>query len=332
MENKAHALAAGAFVLGVAALLVALAVWLTRDSGVSRAYLIATREPVSGLQLQAPVRFRGVGIGKVAAIGFDPQTPGTVLVSIAVDDQAPITKSTYATLGFQGVTGLAFIQLDDSGESKEALVSADGQPPRIPIRSNLFGRLSEQGVQVLGQVEESTRRLNLLLASDNQQALLAAVDAMGQAARNVGQLSVTLDALLKAQLGPDRVNIPQFVGEARGALQALQGASTDASRAAQAVGQTAGELTRTAQRLNEKGGALDQLGEGSAALAQSAATLNAATLPRVNRATDEAARSARQLGRAASSLQDNPQSLFYGNGAAAPGPGEPGFAAPGRSP
>ena len=32
MENKAHALAAGAFVLVVAALLVALAVWLTRDT------------------------------------------------------------------------------------------------------------------------------------------------------------------------------------------------------------------------------------------------------------------------------------------------------------
>ena len=34
MENKAHAIAAGAFVLGLAAALIALVVWLTRDNTV----------------------------------------------------------------------------------------------------------------------------------------------------------------------------------------------------------------------------------------------------------------------------------------------------------
>ena len=44
MENKAHALAAGAFVLVVAALLVALAWWLTRESGERDAYELSSRE------------------------------------------------------------------------------------------------------------------------------------------------------------------------------------------------------------------------------------------------------------------------------------------------
>lgn len=35
--------------------------------------------------------------------------------------------------GFQGVTGLAFVQLDDSGESREALPSGAAKPERIPI-------------------------------------------------------------------------------------------------------------------------------------------------------------------------------------------------------
>jgi phospholipid/cholesterol/gamma-HCH transport system substrate-binding protein len=60
-------------------------------------------------------------------------------------------------------------------------------------------------------------------------------------------------------------------------------------------------------------------------------TLNTATLPRVNRAVDDAARTARQLSRAAGSVNDNPQSLIYGNGPIAPGPGETGFSAtPGK--
>ena len=33
------------------------------------------------------------------------EVPGQVLVRIAIDDSAPITQSTFATLGFQGVTG-----------------------------------------------------------------------------------------------------------------------------------------------------------------------------------------------------------------------------------
>jgi phospholipid/cholesterol/gamma-HCH transport system substrate-binding protein len=57
------------------------------------------------------------------------------------------------------------------------------------------------------------------------------------------------------------------------------------------------------------------------ALAQSAATLNATTLPRLNRMSEDATRAARQLGRAAGNLSENPQSLLYGNGPVAPGPG-----------
>src|SRR5688500_4323389 len=115
MENKAHALAAGIFVVAVAALLIALAAWLSRDTGERNIYEISTRETVTGLQPQAAVRYRGVDVGKVAEIGFDPQAKGHVLLRLEIDQEAPITKDTFATLNFQGVTGLAFVQLDDTG-------------------------------------------------------------------------------------------------------------------------------------------------------------------------------------------------------------------------
>ena len=43
---------------------------------------------------------------------------------------------------------------------------------------------------------------------------------------------------------------------------------------------------------------------------------------------DDATRTARQLGRTAANLHENPQSLLFGTGAVPPGPGEPGFVAP----
>ena len=47
MENKAHALAAGAFVLIVTALLALLAVWLTRDNTQRDLYEMSTSETIS---------------------------------------------------------------------------------------------------------------------------------------------------------------------------------------------------------------------------------------------------------------------------------------------
>ena len=73
----------------ITALLVALAAWLTRDTGERDIYEISTRETVTGLQPQAPVRYRGVDVGKVASIGFDPKTPGNVLMRLEVDREAP---------------------------------------------------------------------------------------------------------------------------------------------------------------------------------------------------------------------------------------------------
>ena len=107
MENKAHALIAGAFVVVVTVLLALLAIWLTRDNTRRDLYEMSTGETISGLQPQAPVRFRGVPVGKVERIGFDAKAKGNVLIRTSVDRGPPVTKSTFATFAARGGTGLA---------------------------------------------------------------------------------------------------------------------------------------------------------------------------------------------------------------------------------
>ena len=336
MENKAHALAAGMFVLLVSALLVALAAWLTRDTGVRRIYEISSPEAVNGLQVQAPVRFRGVAVGKVEAIGFDPRATGNVLVRIALDDLAPVTRSTFASLGFQGVTGLAYVQLDDSGESRVALeASANGEPARIPMRAGLLSKLSDQGVAILAQIEQTTARVNQLLSPANQKQWMDTVNDFGKAAGSVQQLSErvqrlsgTMDGILNAQLGPDRVSIPQFVQDASGTMKSLQKTSDGIEQTAAEFRKTATEITRLTERLSAQGGVMDKLAEGAGAMVAAGNSFNAGTLPRLNRTSEEAARTARQVQRAVNVVSDNPQSLLFGNGPIAPGPGEPGFRFP----
>jgi phospholipid/cholesterol/gamma-HCH transport system substrate-binding protein len=324
MENKAHAMAAGIFVVALTVLLVALAAWLTRDSGQRDIYEISTRETVTGLQAQAPVRYRGVDVGKVATIGFDPKVQGNVLMRLEIDRQAPVTADTFATLGFQGVTGLSFVQLDDSGKPSERLKPNDEAPPRIPLKPGLLAKISAKGEVILDQVEQITVRMNKLLDDPNQKRIAAALDNVGQAASSVSQLSTQLSAVLNAQLGPDKVNIPAFVKNADAAITSLRG-TADETRSA------AAEIGKTAKRLNEKDGPIDRLAEGTQALSHAADSFNAATLPRINRVTEDTSRAVRQLSRTVNGINDNPQSLIFGSGATNPGPGEAGFTPPGAS-
>ena len=322
MENKAHALAAGVFVLVVAALLALLSVWLMRDNTQRDMYEMSTAETVSGLQPQAVVRFRGVPVGKVELIGFDTKVKGNVLIRISIDRGAPVTKSVFATVASQGVTGLGFIQLDDAGGSSERLVPNDDDPPRIPLKPGGLDKLLKQSEVIFNQFEQASTKLNQLLSDGNQKRIVTALDSVGQAANGVNQLSANMSSILSAQLGPDKVNLPAFVKNADTLVTSLRRTSDEAAA-------VVGQIGKTAERLNAKGGPLDKLSEGGTALAAGVETFSAATLPKLDNVADETARAMRQLRRTVSTVDDNPQALIFGNGPPVPGPGEPGFSATG---
>ena len=324
MENKSHAFAAGLFVLVVTALVVGLGVWLTRDRGNYQSYELSSGEGVAGLQPQAAVRYKGVSVGRVTHIGFDSQASGNVLIRIAVSVDAPITPTTFAVLGYQGVTGLAYVLLDDAGEPYPAIAPGPSGLPRLPLRTSPFTQLFDQGPAILSRVQEATERINQVLSDDNQRLLRELLANTGQAAGSVHTLSQRLDATVQQRLDPALAALPPLAREATGALQSMR-------QAGEQVSGMAAEIGQTAKRINAPGGTLEQTERGAQALAQAVERVGTTTLPRMERAADETARAARLTGRAASSLSENPQGILYGPGRGQPGPGEPGFTAPQRT-
>ena len=308
MENKAHALIAGVFVVVVTALLALLAIWLTRDNVERHLYEMSTSQTISGLQPQAAVRFRGVPVGKVESIGFDEKVKGNVLIVVSIDRAAPVTASTFAAVASQGVTGLGFIQLDDNGESTQRLTPNDDDPPRIPLQPSTLDKLLKQSQTIFVQAEQATKRLNEVLSDDNQKAVNVAVTQLAEAAGSINRVAKGLEPTVAA--------LPAVTQGATATLLAVKNAST--------------QVAATAERLNAKGGALDKLTQGGTALAASVETFSAATLPKLSEVADETARTMRQLRRTVSGVDDNPQSLIFGNGPRQPGPGEPGFSANGE--
>ncbi|MFT3718882.1 MlaD family protein [Pseudorhodoferax sp.] len=331
MENKAHAMAAGIFVLVVAALLIALAVWLGRESGSTRTFELSTSEAVTGLQPQAPVRFKGVAVGKVTHIGFDPDVTGNIVIRIAVDETTPLTPSTFATLSYQGITGLAFVQLDDLGGPPQQLPPGASRVPRLALKNSRLGELTDQAPELMAKVQLLLDNFNAVLGEQNVKnfgTVLAntgeATASIGKAARGIEQLAAQIESTLRRSVDPALAGMPQMTQEAQRSLQAVR-------QAAEQVARLSGDVDALALRLNAQDGPLDRLAEGSAALSRAAETFGAATLPRVNRASDDTARAVRQLGRTVNAINDNPQSLIFGSGSISPGPGEPGFAAPGAT-
>jgi phospholipid/cholesterol/gamma-HCH transport system substrate-binding protein len=314
MENRAYALAAGVFVLLLGAALIAGVLWLNRDERVGGVpYAVTTTRAVSGLKVEAPVRYRGVDVGKVESIRFDPAEPGRVLVGISVEPSTPITRGTFAQLGFQGVTGLSFVHLDDDGTAREALATAADAPGRIPLRPSLL----DSGEGLVGAFGEVADRINRLLADDNQKVLIGTLARIDAASAKAAKLADSLE--------PGVAAIPPLLADTRAAVNDARAAVNDARAAVGRAGEMVVAMTALAAKLEERSAALAQVGDNATDVGAAARALHDETLPRLNALADELRREARVLDRVLTGLADQPHSLVFGPPPRRPGPGEAGF-------
>ncbi|MDO4968172.1 MAG: MCE family protein [Comamonadaceae bacterium] len=263
-----------------------------------------------------------MAVGKVTLITFDDLNKGQVLIRIAVDSKAPVTPTgTYGTLGYQGVTGLAYVQLDDLVPPlKEALPRGESDIPRLLMKASQLNVLADQGMNILTRVDEATARINQLLGDANQERFSQLLENLAQAAGNVSATTRAINTTLHDKVAPAVQEFPALAEDARKAMQALTQAGTEAAHLVRDVHQ----MTQAAQ---QPGGALEQVVNSAQSMARAAERFDRSTLPSINQAADDVSTAARQLGGAASSFGANPQALIFGS-PNVPGPGEPGFVAP----
>lgn len=308
MENRSHALAAGIFtiLLGIAA---AVALWWlgqTRDS--SATYILETRGNVTGLNVQAQVRYRGIRAGKVESIEQDDADPRMILVRINIDKRFKLTRGSSAQLGYQGVTGLAYVQIEDDGSSIEPLTTKAGEIPRLALRPGLFDKLGQKAGDIVDQISASSLRLSKLLDDKNVQNLTRALENVAAASDGLREMPAILASMREALSENNMRSLRQILAH---------------------VEKTAGESAPLTAEIRELVKSMSTLSRRFEHLTGSAGDeLTSATLPRANALMRELAANSRQLSRVLEGLESNPQMLIFGRGAAAPGPGESGFSAP----
>jgi phospholipid/cholesterol/gamma-HCH transport system substrate-binding protein len=317
MENRSHALMTGFFTIALLVATVLAGIWFNRDRVERVPYQIATIQSIPGLNPQAAVRYRGLEVGKVDDISFDSKIPGQILIHLAIDPEAPVTSSTFATLGYQGVTGIAFIQLDDDKTGSPLMASAEDKLARIPLRPGLLDQLEKRGLVILDKAEELATRLDALAAPANQKIILDAFANVSKAAQAYGEIP--------ARLEPTLARLPQLTAKAEQSFAAFDTFSNNASTMTRSYTKLAEDLQAPNGAIARLNSTMERVGGSLEAVTTD---LEMQTLPHFVAMTDEARTSLRAVRRTMNSLNDRPQSLLFGAAPPTPGPGEPGFTAP----
>jgi len=176
METDKRYFFEGLFIIVITLAAAFAFVWLAktghRDDVI---YRIHFNESVSGMALGDTVKFRGVDVGTVKAMGIDTADPRRVQVDVSLRKEAPIKTDTKAMLKLKGITGVVFIELNGGSAAAERLVAAtpEGQIPEIPSeKSSLttfldqlpkvvekFSALETQTAKVLTDVGEVTQKV-----------------------------------------------------------------------------------------------------------------------------------------------------------------------------
>ena len=303
MGRESHALVTGLFLIALVSATTAIVFWIGAMNQERDLYVISTQASVSGLNPESTVFYRGIAVGKVLEVQFDPLDSSTILVPINVDKNIVLNKGVYATLRLKGVTGLTQIQLEDTGKLHEPLPPGNNPATRIPLVPSMADKLMDSGEELLHKADHIMHRLGVLLNDENEQNI-------GSILRNMKSLTDKLSELQKS-VDKALAGVPALTTDARKTLANIDALTNDLQG-----------LSKEAQNITVKAGGLVDDGKNAGS------ALTQTTLPKVNALLTELQAATQQVKRAASMLENNPQGLLLGPSQQDVGPGEPGYKEP----
>lgn len=307
MEPRVHYVIVGIFVLLLGTATVGLSLWLAFGDTPyeTRTYRIHMTESVAGLFVDAPVKYRGVQIGRVRELSLDPDNPERVRVTVAIDSAVRIKEDTVATLAVQGVTGIASIDLSGGSLESPELKAPPGEPyPVIQSGQSLFTRVDAAVSELIGNLNMVAHDLHALLTPQTR-------ERVADILVNVDELSTTL-AEQRATLGEGIAAFSEFSRNAADASTQLPELLTRVDTAVTSLQDLADDValaTRDVRMQIDAGG-------------DSLKTLGGRTLPEVDSLLAEMRQLTASFQRLSDRLEEDPRAILYGPQLDPPGPGE----------
>jgi len=163
--------AVGLFVAAALAAFVGGTIWLTGKQGSEPTvnYSVFFDKDVGGLMLGGPVYYLGVEVGTLTGMKIVPGDTMRVRVDIKVMKSVPIDEGTFASIAFQGITGVAVIKLGaDPGPHAALAKGRDGPYPVIRVRETGLTALLENAPVIIDRLDSVLVDVNKFLSEENQ--------------------------------------------------------------------------------------------------------------------------------------------------------------------
>jgi phospholipid/cholesterol/gamma-HCH transport system substrate-binding protein len=165
METDKHYFFEGLFIIVFSIAAALFAVWLGSSGRHDDViYRIHFPDSVSGLTAGDTVKFRGIDVGTVKAMGIDPANSRLVQVDVRLRKETPVMTDTRASLTLKGITGVVFIELNGGDPAAKTLlaVTPENQVPEIPSeKTGLNAMLDElpKLVKKFAAIEDQVKKV-----------------------------------------------------------------------------------------------------------------------------------------------------------------------------
>lgn len=308
MESKVNYAAVGLFVLALGAAFIAVVLWLAVGMGSQKHYVLyraVVDESVAGLNLNAPVKYLGVDVGKVREITLDPANPRQVQLIFAIERGTPVKVDTEAVLKTQGLTGIAYVELDGGSPNAAPLVATSpDQMPVIRTKPSLSARLENVMSSVLASVDHTAANINAVLNDENRAALTKILKDTSEV---MGAVASQKDAIRSGI-----ANAAKAADNTARATAHLDVLVKKISSTTDAVGAAANETTQASRSAKKT---IEDMDVGVRALTGD-------TIPDINQLLRELSALSNSLQRLSDQTEKNPSSLLRGRQPVPYGPGE----------
>jgi phospholipid/cholesterol/gamma-HCH transport system substrate-binding protein len=308
METKANTALIGGFTLIVLALAFVFIYWLARGAGqTADAHLtVIFEDPVTGLSVGSQVVFNGIKIGDVKTLDLDPKRPRVVIAGLNMEPHPAIKADTQVTLGFQGLTGVGYVEMAGGSPSLPPIWEAQPDPTIIATRSSMQDLLAGART-ILSRADETLQTLERTVSDNSDDISLAVLDlrkftgALAENSEGIGLLvSNVSDAA--TNIAAATTKLEGIVNKSEALLSAIDAEEVKQTIAnirttSDSIAAQAGRFGTIMDRADQVATNAQAFSEHLPALGDRAEALVAAVDPeKVNRALDNIDRFANMLG------------------------------------
>lgn len=282
METRASPFIVGLFTLIVLAGVLGFVFWIGRygDAAGREQYRVVFSDEVTGLNRGSSVLFNGIRVGDVVEMTLAADDPSQVVALIQVDSSVPVRVDTRAQLQFQGITGVAFVQLKPGKQGAQPLREAWDDPDTPPIiyaerstfqdllegAQNLLTKLDTVADDITGLVADNRTSVSNTIRNvenftgalaENSEAISGFMEDAASAARRLDEVGAQIETLssnanvLLEAVDPDSVRA--VVSDVRTFTDTLASNADRISAFAESAGSAAERLNRLAERLETIG-------------------------------------------------------------------------------